>query len=193
MKKLFLGLFFISSFSFAQIETFNSGESITAEKFNQNFEYSKNTNPGYGHASIGMIIPFHKNAANGLSIPEGWVECDGGTYVVDVNGPLDPDGDGQFTVPDLNNQVYAGGKGRYLRGGTQSGLFNESTARVDNGTEYGYIQTSGSYYGGNMMGFFRDTDAQSVVYSYDSSNQLSLLDNRIQVTAMTVVYIMRVR
>lgn len=181
----------ISLNSNAKINTFSNGENIESAKVNENLEHHKEINPGYGHASIGMILPFHKSAGSGLEVPEGWVECNGSSVSVEANGPLDPDGDGLYTVPNLNNQVYHNGKGRYLRGGTSSGLTNESTVRVDNNNKYKF--TGGSYYGGNTMGTYRDTELDNTgLSSYTSSPQIHD-DYRIQVTAMTVVYIMRVK
>ena len=185
MKKLLI-LLLIFNYSFAQ----ESGSVINANEMNTKFnEYKENL--GHGYLPLGAIMPFHKNAANGLAVPEGWVECDGGSYAVEVNGPLDPDGDGQYKVPDLNNQVYAGGRGRYLRGGTQSGNFNASTAWDDNGADYTSGST-GSYYGATF-GSYKNTETHSSISSYKNGSTLNPDNYRHQVSAMTVVYIMRIR
>jgi hypothetical protein len=188
--KILLILFLFVNLSYAKINEFSQGDVIDADKINENFNHDKEINPGYGHASIGMILPFHKSAGSGLSIPEGWASCDGSQVSVEQNGPLDPDGDGLYTLPNLNNQVYSSGRGKYLRGGTTSGMHNHSTARTDNNNVYKYY--SGGYYGGNVMGTYRDVETSTARSSYTGSHQSK--DNyRIQVTAMTVVYIMRIK
>ena len=63
---------------------------------------------------IGSIIAWHKDLAGVPALPDGWVECDGGT-VSDADSPLN----GQ-AIPDLNTAVdYSAG--RFLRGGATSG------------------------------------------------------------------------
>ncbi|RLG47478.1 MAG: hypothetical protein DRN92_03125 [Thermoproteota archaeon] len=58
---------------------------------------------------IGTILPWAKNIKEGLSLPEGWVECNGQT-VDDPSSPLYG-----VTLPNLN------GENRFLRGNSTSG------------------------------------------------------------------------
>ena len=185
---------------------FQSGDTISAQAVKDNFNYYKTNTPSFGYVPVGTIVAFHKNFNNhlnasnnqdtdnssadnsSLNLPEGWVECNGLNYVVETNGPLDPDGNGFFQVPDLNNEVYAEGKGRYLRGGSQSGLFNDSTAWDDNGSIY-TGSGNGPYYGA-AFGYFRDVETGDSI-SYKTS-PLNPDNYRFQVTAMTVIYIMRI-
>lgn len=86
--------------------------------------------------------------------------------------------------------MYSTGKGRYLRGGNTSGLLNNSTAWDDN--DHVYTTTGGSPYYGAAFGGFLNTETHSSIDSY-SSSALNPNNFRFQVTAMTVIYIMRVK
>ncbi|MCX6356256.1 MAG: hypothetical protein NTZ78_15355 [Candidatus Aureabacteria bacterium] len=74
---------------------------------------------------IGTILPWHKNAVStALTLPSGWAECNGVEVSVPIHGPLDPDGDGKYTPPDLN------ASGRFLRGGSTSGTLQANQLQV---------------------------------------------------------------
>lgn len=133
---------------------------------------------------VGSIIAWHKSGADGLTLPEGWVECNG-QAISDTDSPF-----AGTTVPDLNNQVYANDRGRYLRGGNTSGQFNESTYYTDNGHKY--YAKYGSYYGGMNYGNYAELDhSNGTILSYGSSRLGT--SRRFQVAAMTVVWIMKIK
>ncbi|MFA5857623.1 MAG: hypothetical protein WC955_01000 [Elusimicrobiota bacterium] len=137
---------------------------------------------GFGIAPIGSIVAWHKSLSGVPSLPAGWVECTGGT-VSDVDSPIN----GQ-AIPDLNSEKYAGGRGLYLRGGTTSGSFNESTRYSGNGTKY--AGQSGTYYGA-AYAQWNDTENGALVTYSTTDNTLGY--PYIQVTAMTMVWIMKTK
>jgi hypothetical protein len=123
---------------------------------------------------IGVILPWHKNMTGVGALPEGWLECNGQT-ISDADSPMN----GQ-AVPDLNNQVYAGGRGYYIRGGSTSGNINK----------YNFSYSGSNYYGVNY-GRVADSENGSTNNYNASSNNLGL--GYFQVAAMTVVHIMKVK
>lgn len=138
---------------------------------------------------IGSIIAWHKNGAEGLTLPDGWVECNG-QAISDADSPFNGS-----TAPDLNSQVYAGNRGRYLRGGNTSGSFNGSTYQTDNGGKYSIPNAnsgSNQYYGGAGVEIYNALDAtvsgRNALTKYRQGSV-----TRFQVTAMTVVWIMRTK
>jgi hypothetical protein len=173
--------------------TFKGGDVISASQVNANFDalYSKvnqhdsvitGLSAGYGIAPIGSIVAWHKNLPGTPQTHEGWVECNGQT-LVDTSSPLN----GQV-IPDLNSKVYTDGRGRYLRGGTTSGQFNNSTRYADNGSKYNGL--GGSYYGACYHYIY---DAEGPSPDGADYSETSSMNFRFQVTAMTVVWIMRVK
>lgn len=138
---------------------------------------------GYGILPIGVIMAWHKSLTGVPALPSGWVECSG-QVLSDAASVYN----GQ-TIPNLNSQVYAGSRGRYIRGGTTSGSTNASTRYSGNGTQYTGVNTA-NYYGGNILGYFYDTE-NGTKNSYSSVDNLGY--PYIQVAAMTVVWIMRVK
>jgi hypothetical protein len=134
---------------------------------------------------LGVIMPWHKSLSGVPDLPGGWVECNGQT-ISDAQSPLN----GQ-TVPNLNGQVYAGGRGYYLRGGNTSGSFNSSSYLTGNGSMYRFGTTSGSYFG---IGYsvFTDMELGNQVSYSGSDNDLGG-PNPVQVAAMTVVYIIKIK
>lgn len=154
---------------------------------------------GSGIVPVGTILAWHRDVrgtASPLSIPSGWVPCNGGT-VQDPTSPIYG-----AAVPDLNSAVYSGGRGRYLRGGAQSGTTNESTRVSGNGAMY-YLATTGTYrgYGTGAARWWSadstsgDTGGSQLIYDSTYNDFASTPDNypRVQVAAMTVIFIMRVR
>ena len=158
----------------------------------------ESTQKANGIMPIGSIIAWHKNYDPQnpnltLPLPEGWVECNG-----------KPVNDQKYhgspffgkKIPDLNNQIYARGRGWYLRGGRTSGLKNESTYFADNGNKYSTSVTSGYY--GAVFGKYYNVD--STVPNQISYDELAKMSSRpknkrlnFQVAAMTVVWIIRVK
>lgn len=181
---LFTAGFFISSQSVGIPHKFEGHTLIKAEEINDNFSFIYNK---FNDISpIGSIVAFHANITNpALPIPDGWMSCDG-SVVNDQDSPLHG-----ITLPDLNQEVYDGNRGFYLRGGSESGEWNESTYWTDNGYAYGNIGR-GQYYGASFarMG---DLDNESgILATYDSGSTLGD-SRRFQVAAMTVVWIVRVK
>lgn len=64
---------------------------------------------------VGSVIAWLKDLTNTPSLPDNWVECNGQT-LSDSNSVYDG-----VTIPDLNNPVGSGLKGRFLRGHASSG------------------------------------------------------------------------
>ncbi|HEX2842105.1 hypothetical protein [Hyphomicrobium sp.] len=133
---------------------------------------------------VGIILPWHKSMTGVPNLPPEWLECNGQT-ISDVASPMN----GQ-AVPDLNNQVYAGGRGYYLRGGTTSGVFNDSSYFSGNGSKYNFGSSTNTYYGVNY-GRVVDGEAGSTL-TYNATDN-NLQTNRFQVAAMTMVYIIKIK
>lgn len=142
-----------------------------------------------GLAPIGSIIAWHGSLSGVGALPDGWQLCDG-SLITDTNSPLT----GVFT-PNLNgNTTSASGdnsRGRFLRGATNSGLYQTdqtnnlwrvsgngtstsatSVVLNQNGT-IAYLRTD-DYLGGDRYGF-----------------QLRGVENR--VTNMSVNWIIRIK
>jgi hypothetical protein len=152
---------------------------------------------GFGYVPIGTIMAWHKNATGtALTLPPGWAECDGTTVSVPANGPLDPDGDSEFQLPDLNNDAYADtGRGWYLRGGLTSGTKSGSSRFSGNDGRY-RGDTTNSYYGATY-GRWNDTEYGDILSYHTSNNDLPHPTTGgfpyVKVAAMTVVWIMRIQ
>lgn len=133
---------------------------------------------------IGSIIAWNKSMEGTPKIHDSWVECNG-QKIADKESPYF-----RSKTPNLNNQVYANGRGYYLRGGNESGKFNESTYYTDNGHKYG---TSGkSTYYGASYGSYRGLDSnQENSVTYGKTKLGNLL--RFQTAAMSVVWIMKIK
>jgi len=138
-----------------------------------------------GGDPIGTIKAWHKSKTATPALAWGWVECNGQT-LSDSESPYN----GQI-IENLNSQVYAGGRGYYLRGGLQSGSFNGSTYWTDNGTSYAPYATGTRYYGGGYGNYVELDSNASGQHNYNST--VLGTDRKFQVAAMTVVYIMRVK
>ena len=82
---------------------------------------------------IGTIMAWHKNMGGTPDLPNNWVEANG-QRLDDIDSPYH-----NRDMPQLNIQAYSGGRGYYLRGGLESGIFNESTYFTDNGTRSGQV------------------------------------------------------
>ncbi|HEX2842104.1 hypothetical protein [Hyphomicrobium sp.] len=133
---------------------------------------------------IGVVIPWHKSMTGVAPLPDGWLECNGQT-ISDAASPMN----GQ-AVPDLNSQVYAGGRGRYIRGGNTSGGTNASTKLTGNGGLYQFSYGSSGYYGiGYGIAQYSEVGNPA---TYSGSND-DLTNARAQVAAMTVVFIIKIK
>ena len=142
--------------------------------------------PSLDNLPIGTIVGWHKSLPRTPSeLSDSWVE---------LNGQRLDDPESLYhnlEMPDLNNELYSGGKGRYLRGGVNSGETNESTYFSDNGNKYS-AQGSRTYYGAAYGKYYDIDNTTGSAYSYSQDSQLgSVL--RFQTAAMTVVWIMKVK
>lgn len=133
---------------------------------------------------IGVVLPWHKNFTGVPTLPNGWLECNGQT-INDAQSPMN----GQ-AVPNLNSQVYAGGRGYYIRGGSTSGNTNPSTVLSGNASKYNFSYSGSNYYGVNY-GQFVDTENGSRALYSTTDNTLG--DPYFQVAAMTVVFIIKIK
>lgn len=120
---------------------------------------------------IGVVIPWHKSMTGVAPLPDGWLECNGQT-ISDAASPMN----GQ-AVPNLNSQVYAGGRGRYIRGGATSGITNESTKITGNGNMYQFSYASTGYYG---IGYGLAQNAESGNPATYSASSNDLVNGRVQ-------------
>lgn len=152
---------------------------------------------------IGTIVAWHRNAVTpALALPAGWAECNGTAVSVPTSGPLDPDGDGLYTPPDLNNTPsgYTGG-GRFLRGSPTSGTLQGGTLHLGPSE----IGVSNEVYFGNWTAGTGSTpvetdadflDAQpgrAVISVSEVTNNTRLDGYRARPVNMSVVWLMRVR
>jgi hypothetical protein len=84
------------------------------------------SNAGYGMVPIGSIVAWHGNMTGVPGLPAGWVECNGQT-IFDANSPMNG-----IVVPNLNggttSESGTASRGRFLRGNTTSGLFQQDQA-----------------------------------------------------------------
>lgn len=130
---------------------------------------------------VGSIVAWHKDLAGTPDLGADWQICDG-QLITDPESPMY----GQST-PDLNSPVYANGKGKYLRGGNTSGLFNESTRLSDNGYKYGFTNRA-RYYGVAVFDVHNAEDWNGNFYS-----ETSRVGAYFQTTAMTVVWAIKIK
>ena len=86
----------------------------------------------FGNVPIGVILPWHKDFTNTPTLPSTWMECNG-QEVTDSESPYF----GQ-TLPDLNNPVSSGLKGRFLRGHTISGILENDELKSHSHNVYTY-------------------------------------------------------
>ncbi len=106
-----LGIVFSGLLLADVLHRFQAGDLVSSDQINANFlrlddqltEHSVRMPP------VGSVIAWHKDLSGAPALPEGWVECNGGT-VNDSRSPLK----GQ-AIPNLN------GERRFLRGGSTSG------------------------------------------------------------------------
>ena len=81
---------------------------------------------GFGVVPLGSIIAWHKNIGSTLlDIPDGWLECNGQPLPAD--SPLKTTY-GATNTPALNNASSGYAGGQFLRGGMNSGVFQDGTA-----------------------------------------------------------------
>lgn len=142
---------------------------------------------------IGSIIAWHKNGAGVPDLPNGWVECNGGT-VSDASSPING-----MAIPNLNSNAdspFESGTnngGRYLRGSTTSGTmqsdqipnFEINQSDTDSGVENGSVYASGT-----------NTNYSDWLNQYYSHDRIRIRYNesqQVRPLSMTVVWIMRVK
>lgn len=169
----------------------NQGDVLMAQDINGNATWS---NAGYGMVPIGSIIAWHGNIGGALpALPPGWVECVGGT-INDANSPING-----RPIPNLNNNTTSVSgdvsRGRFLRGATTSGLFQNDDANnfeqvqasdTDQGTINGVntIDDDGNW--SSWMATSRDGGDRDPLRF-----RVAGIENR--VTNMSVRWIMRIR
>jgi hypothetical protein len=138
---------------------------------------------GFGLMPIGSIAAWNKSMTGVPSLPSGWVECNGQT-LSDAGSPLN----GQV-IPDLNNAVSAGLKGRFLRGNTTSGVVESDLVRNHNHpfTEEGFSPNSNCWSSDSCSGGYVGYE-QTHNRTTDSSGGLETRPYN-----YSVVWIMRVK
>ncbi len=150
---------------------------------------------GGASVPIGTIMAWHKSLAGTPALPEGWVECNG-QVLNDAGSPYN----GQ-TMPDLNNTPSGGytGGGRFLRGGTVSGVMQGATHAMTmtthgGGAPYMYLPSSAAGAPGTdadasfpPIGTFMTFGALNYVNGWTGGGYGSRPVN------MSVVWIMRVK
>ncbi len=140
---------------------------------------------------IGAIIAWNKNGTGVPALPSGWVECNGQT-LSDGASPLN-----NTVIPNLNsgaNSTFGGttNAGRYLRGATSSGSFqNDVLPSI-------YLEQSASDQGSNGGNYLADGTSSNYApwiknyYSNDSFRG-RFTDREVRPLSYTVVWIMRVK
>lgn len=151
-----------------------TGDTLTADKWNDTVDYLK--------MPIWTIVAWHKDFPNTPSLPAWWMECNW-QVVNDTNSVYN-----WQTLPDLNSQVYAGWKWRYLRWWVTTWLFNESTNYWSNWARYAW--SSWTRYWGLYWMYFNWEQWDALSYAASPSNYMA---PHIQVTAMTVKWIIKVK
>lgn len=137
---------------------------------------------------IGAIIAWHKSLTGTPAIPAGWVECNGQT-LSDAGSPYN----GQV-IPNLNGTPSGGysGGGRFLRGGTTSGIMQNSTTirRTAAGGEIIYPLVS------NEDGYINPDYTPTATWRHQLLGPVASFAASgfaLRPTNMSVVYIMRVK
>jgi hypothetical protein len=146
------------------------------------------TQAGYGLVPIGSIIAWHGNMSGVPSLPTGWVQCSGGT-VSDAASPMN----GQ-AIPNLNggttSQSGDASRGRFLRGHTTSGLFEDDNS---NNLEWINHDDSGN---GDTNDFLPDNGGTVTIRNYSTNGdryQAELDGDETRVTNMSVRWILRIK
>jgi hypothetical protein len=120
---------------------------------------------------VGTIMAWDKTLS-GVSLPDGWVECNGQT-LSDTDSPLN-----QKKIPNLNG--YSGGAKAFLRGNTASNTFSgvdthTHSVSVNGGSKYiplGYLASGNGWgigYDGNGHGYVMPqvaSENSNVPYNY---------------------------
>lgn len=144
---------------------------------------------GYGLVPIGSIVAWHGNMGGVPTLPDGWVECNGGT-VSDAASPMN----GQ-AIPNLNASTTSSSgdasRGRFLRGHTTSGLFqNDQTnnlSQIEVDDDDGGCQCNRTLDdAGNWTGWIGSKRADDRLRFRHSG-----VENR--VTNMSVIWIIRIK
>ena len=139
---------------------------------------------GFNAMPVGSILAWHKSMSGTPSLPSGWIECNGQT-ISDADSPYNGE-----ALPDLNSELYAGGRGYYLRGSSTSGSFSPSSYFTGNGNKYDFSEAGNVYYGIGYGRLLNGEDGQSSTYSGTDNN---LGTNEIKVAAMNVVWIIKIK
>ncbi len=132
---------------------------------------------GFGVVPIGSIIAWHKSLTGTPALPLGWVECNGQVL-------SDPESvyNGQ-TIPNLN------GEGRFLRGGSTSGV-NQAATTVKTKDGYGDI---GYPLANNVDGWVVPDGTSTWQATITSVASYNLRGAKVRPVNMSVVWIMRVK
>ena len=146
------------------------------------------SNAGFGMVPIGSIVAWHGNMTGVPGLPAGWVECNGQT-IFDANSPMNG-----IVVPNLNGGTTSesgdASRGRFLRGNTTSGLFQQ-----DQANNLAYINHDDT--GNADTEDFLDDDGTLVTirnYSTDGDRFQARLDGvETRVTNMSVRWIIRTK
>ncbi len=115
-----LAFYFSTASNAQQLVNEKIPDKVVAE-FLQNAALAKQMANDY--LPVGSIIAWHKTYSGKSDLPKGWEECNGQTLSKENYPDM---ADEKRKLPDLNSaEGYSGG--RFLRGGTESGKFQEGT------------------------------------------------------------------
>lgn len=128
------------------LEEFTAGDLISASKINANFQLLRGND-----APVGTILAWHKNLSGTPALSADWVECNGQT----ISDPASPYNG--VTLPNLNSNPNAwNGGGRFLRGGTTPGVFQndffQGHTHVDPGHSHTYSYQFPEFAGATPVG-----------------------------------------
>jgi len=131
-----------------------------------------------GNVPIGTIMAWHKSMADTPPLPDEWVECNG----QELNDPESPYY--RRTIPNLNSaNGYEGGK--FLRGGTTSGVTQEAS-EIHHETTWGHNNqiknADGQYNSGSTS-----------IYQTGNNGSYASPWYKLRPINMSVVWIMRVK
>ncbi len=130
---------------------------------------------------VGTIVAWHKSLEN-VTIPEGWVECDG-EIITDSESPYN-----NLNAPDLNNPKNSwNSKGSFLRGGTTSGVFEDGmNQRHSHSYSIFRLEGRGTYDTGDSYFALANAILQGRTTAVSGGDETRPVN-------MSVVYIMRIK